>query len=231
MFNENASVSNWVRFIGQWKNVETDYFYNYFRDYDPTLGRYLQSDPIGLNAGANTYTYVLNDPVNGVDPFGLYFEKGINTSNENYQKFNDIVEEIIKSETPVISDLLNELKTSNRKNVINSNNIGNLTGGGNKDIGNIDIDFNLLNEINKEFGDSKYGNSVILHELIHSYQRKYLHDTCEEQAVMYTDVYRKHVGIKLREIYNRKSPNYNGLNDGFYNKLKNIIINYKKSIQ
>jgi RHS repeat-associated protein len=71
LFNENGQVSNWVRFIGQWENVETDYFYNYFRDYDPTLGRYLQSDPIGLNAGVNTYTYVLNDPINGVDPFGL----------------------------------------------------------------------------------------------------------------------------------------------------------------
>ena len=44
--------------------------YNFFRDYDPTVGRYLESDPIGLGDGANTYAYVRNDPLSGVDPRG-----------------------------------------------------------------------------------------------------------------------------------------------------------------
>jgi len=45
--------------------------YNYFRDYDPAIGRYVESDPIGLEGGSNTYTYVNNAPAISIDEFGL----------------------------------------------------------------------------------------------------------------------------------------------------------------
>jgi RHS repeat-associated protein len=60
-----------LRFPGQMYDAETGFFHNGFRDYDPAIGRYLQSDPIGLAAGINTYSYVGNDPIAMIDPLGL----------------------------------------------------------------------------------------------------------------------------------------------------------------
>jgi RHS repeat-associated protein len=65
------TVENNLRFPGQYFDAETGLHYNYFRDYDPKTGRYIQPDPIGLKGGINRYPYAENSPVSKVDPFGL----------------------------------------------------------------------------------------------------------------------------------------------------------------
>lgn len=61
---------------GQYFDQETGLHYNYFRDYDPSTGRYIESDPIGLGGGLNTYGYSRANPLRFIDPFGLaYFAK------------------------------------------------------------------------------------------------------------------------------------------------------------
>jgi RHS repeat-associated protein len=51
-------------------------FYNYHRDYDPQVGRYVESDPIGLIGGINTYSYAASDTVLLADPTGLRIDWG-----------------------------------------------------------------------------------------------------------------------------------------------------------
>ena len=50
---------------------ELQLVYNYFRTYDPSTGRYMESDPIGLIGGLNTYGYVGANPLTNIDPLGL----------------------------------------------------------------------------------------------------------------------------------------------------------------
>ena len=62
------------RFPGQLYDLETSTHYNYFRDYDPQTGRYVQSDPIGLGGGLNSYAYANDNPLMFSDPYGLFGE-------------------------------------------------------------------------------------------------------------------------------------------------------------
>ena len=66
-----ASITLNLGFPGQYYDAETSAWNNGFRDYNSGLGRYVESDPIGLAGGINTYAYVGNNPMTGIDPYGL----------------------------------------------------------------------------------------------------------------------------------------------------------------
>ncbi|MCD9097436.1 RHS repeat-associated core domain-containing protein [Luteimonas fraxinea] len=75
---DGVAFSFSMRFPGQRYDAYSNINYNYFRDYVPEIGRYAQSDPIGLAGGVSTYAYGGGNPISFVDPFGLQeFHPGI----------------------------------------------------------------------------------------------------------------------------------------------------------
>ncbi|MDP3229513.1 MAG: RHS repeat-associated core domain-containing protein, partial [Acidovorax sp.] len=74
-----------LRYPGQQWDPETQLSYNLNRYFDPQTGRYVQSDPIGLDGGWNRFGYVGGNPLNGIDPQGLNFITfGVNLAMRGY---------------------------------------------------------------------------------------------------------------------------------------------------
>jgi len=75
MRQSRSNVSCGRRWGNRRRSRESSYgrvLYNYFRTYDPSTGRYLESDPIGLNGGLNTYGYAYQNPLYYYDPTGEF---------------------------------------------------------------------------------------------------------------------------------------------------------------
>lgn len=64
------NVTNNLRFPGQYYDVEKGLNYNYYRDYNPVSGRYIETDPLGLGGGANPYLYAKANPLSFTDQTG-----------------------------------------------------------------------------------------------------------------------------------------------------------------
>jgi RHS repeat-associated protein len=74
-----------LRFPGQYYDAESGLHQNWFRDYQPNLGRYVEADPIGLAGGAGIYTYVLNSPARLIDSYGLMTDDARRRYSRSYQ--------------------------------------------------------------------------------------------------------------------------------------------------
>ena len=68
---DTAAFAFNMRFLGQRHDAASDLNYNYFRDYEVSSGRYVQSDPAGLMGSISTYGYVSGSPLALIDPYGL----------------------------------------------------------------------------------------------------------------------------------------------------------------
>jgi RHS repeat-associated protein len=76
-----------------------DLYYNRYRDYDPSTGRYIQADPIGLEGGASPYSYAMNNPLRYTDPtgefvpilFGIAFGAGLEWLTNHCATASDII--------------------------------------------------------------------------------------------------------------------------------------------
>ncbi|QTD46385.1 RHS repeat domain-containing protein [Ottowia testudinis] len=71
-YTDSAGLELNLRFPGQYWDKETNLHQNYFRDYSPQKGRYIQADPIGLDGEINVYEYAYHSPVIYYDPYGLF---------------------------------------------------------------------------------------------------------------------------------------------------------------
>jgi len=81
-----------LRFPGQYNDLESGNYYNHYRYYDPSIGRYNTNDPIGLAGGANSYLYAQSNPQGYIDPFGLDANLFLgDPAEERIVKFNKLL--------------------------------------------------------------------------------------------------------------------------------------------
>jgi len=102
-----------MRYPGQYFDSETGLNYNYFRDYEPGAGRYVESDPLGLPGGISTYAYVRSNPQLLFDSFGL---------EASYSGFNKDDEKAMRDANATAISILQSCNCRDCKEIGNNTN-------------------------------------------------------------------------------------------------------------
>jgi RHS repeat-associated protein len=113
-----------LRLPGQQFDPESGFNHNGFRDYAPTLTRYLETDPIGLAGGMNTYQYVGENPISRTDRLGLQFENEKDIETTPFQSLQDELNEL---GLPYINPLTGESEVNILENKYAAENLENIS--------------------------------------------------------------------------------------------------------
>ncbi|MEQ6205021.1 RHS repeat-associated core domain-containing protein, partial [Sulfitobacter sp. HNIBRBA2951] len=106
-----------LRFPGQWFQSESGLHQNWMREYDPTTGRYIQADPLGLVDGASVYGYALQNPGRYTDPTGEFIPiiiaaaSGFSAGYFGFQTGHELGQMIFGDQCVSPEDMLNFLPT------------------------------------------------------------------------------------------------------------------------
>jgi RHS repeat-associated protein len=92
-----------LRFPGQLFDQESNLVYNHYRYYDASTGRYVESDPVGLLAGNNTYAYALGRPTGAVDRAGLASLDVVNSWTWLQAKYPELTRGVEIYSSPLLS--------------------------------------------------------------------------------------------------------------------------------
>ncbi|MBO0613078.1 RHS repeat protein [Thiothrix fructosivorans] len=99
------------RFPGQTFDAETGLHYNFHRDYNPATGRYVQSDPIGLDGGMNSFGYVEGNPLTFYDENGLKLKYEAGKIEKYYKPLVDKIKNINSTGKKLIDFIVNAPNT------------------------------------------------------------------------------------------------------------------------
>ncbi|HEC76585.1 MAG TPA: hypothetical protein ENI33_04930, partial [Thermoplasmatales archaeon] len=105
ILQQTGGANNPYRFKGREWDAEVGLYYYRNRYYDAEIGRFITQDPIGLKGGINLYTYVNNNPINFIDPFGLETK----STKALEEKIKELEEEI-KSAEEALEEVNEEIK-------------------------------------------------------------------------------------------------------------------------